>query len=107
MQTLQSAGRDTQSLVQGGESSSRLPRLLVKRSLPVLELTASPRPNPFTLNPNLLPALYGKFVEEFCTGEEGGDWEKRIPTACIGGAALNGRSTFGGLFKDLVSGEET
>ncbi|CAM9764203.1 unnamed protein product [Ectocarpus fasciculatus] len=43
-----------------------------------------------------------KFVEERCTGENGGDWEKRIPTVCIGGSALEGRSTFGGMFKDLV-----
>ncbi|CAN0040923.1 unnamed protein product, partial [Hapterophycus canaliculatus] len=43
-----------------------------------------------------------KFVEDFCSGEEGGDWEKRTPTICVGGAALQGRSSFGGLFKDLV-----
>ncbi|CAM9982542.1 unnamed protein product [Ectocarpus sp. 8 AP-2014] len=43
-----------------------------------------------------------KFVEKRCTGEKGGDWEKRIPTVCIGGSALEGRSTFGGMFKDLV-----
>lgn len=46
---------------------------------------------------------YKQFVEERCTGEKGGDWEKRIPTVCIGGSALEGRSTFGGMFKDLVS----
>lgn len=44
-----------------------------------------------------------QFVEDFCTGEIGGGWEKRTPTACVGGAALRGRATFGGLLKDLVS----
>lgn len=43
-----------------------------------------------------------QFVEDFCTGKEGGDWEKRIPTICVGGAALQGRSSFGGLLRDLV-----
>ena len=43
-----------------------------------------------------------QFVEDFCTGEKGGSWEKATPTACIGGAVLRGHSTFGGLLKDLV-----
>ncbi|CAM9217953.1 unnamed protein product [Pylaiella littoralis] len=53
-----------------------------------------PRELPFSRN--------FKFVEEFCVGEVGGDWEKRTPTACIGGAALQGQSIFRGLYKDLV-----
>lgn len=48
-----------------------------------------------------------QFLEDLCSGEAGGDWEKTTPTACIGGAALQGRSTFGGLFKDLVRMKET
>ncbi|CAN0238126.1 unnamed protein product, partial [Laminaria digitata] len=53
-----------------------------------------PRELPFSRN--------FKFVEDFCTGEKGGGWEEATPTACIGGAALRGHSTFGGLLKDLV-----
>lgn len=41
-------------------------------------------------------------MEDFCSGEEGGKWEENTPTVCIGGAALHGRSSFGGLLKDLV-----
>ena len=43
-----------------------------------------------------------QFVEDFCTGEKGGGWEKTTPTTCIGGAVLKGHATFGGLLKDLV-----
>lgn len=44
----------------------------------------------------------GQFVEDFCSGEEGGRWQKMTPTVCVGGAAVRGRSIFGGLLKDLV-----